>query len=300
MISNRARADFITVHYHIVLIGNDSEFLGVSFGVSKSFHATFWHRKRIVTEVNFLRFFVVFVKRKISNPSKRNFVFVFQVEVRGKFIAESAKNFINNFAFIGAKKHRIARLCASFFGNSCEFFFAQEFRDRTSNFAFFENNVSQTARAFTFGDFGEAIDLFSAQACAVFDTNRFHAFGIFEHAKFSFSQNFVQINQFHSKTQIWLVGAVFFHRFKIRNTWNFFTEKCFLSEIFHQIFDQNFHFRADFFAIFNESALQIELIKIAIKSVSSRIFVAETSRDLVVFFNSANHQKLLELLWSLR
>ena len=59
-------------------------------------------------------------------------------------------------------------------------------------------------------------------------------------------------------------------------------------------------FLANFFAVFDETHLGIELVKLAVQTIGTRVFVTKTCCQLVIARHTADHQQLLELLWRLR
>lgn len=51
-----------------------------------------WHTEWIVTEVYAATRLVPLIKRKVDNPAERDYVRVFQFEVRRKFTPQTPKN----------------------------------------------------------------------------------------------------------------------------------------------------------------------------------------------------------------
>ena len=91
MVANPAAANFVAVGDHVVLVCQDFELV---FGGFQRMCATLWHTERVVTKVHFARLVIHFVKRKVDNPAQCDNIRVFEVEVRGKLVAESSQNFI--------------------------------------------------------------------------------------------------------------------------------------------------------------------------------------------------------------
>ncbi|MCY1552805.1 hypothetical protein D9M68_892250 [compost metagenome] len=85
VVSNRARCDFIPVHYHVVLVGNNRQFLFIGIGCNKRLRTTARHTEWIVPKINFLCLVIPFVERKINNPRQGDFVRVLQLKMSGKF-----------------------------------------------------------------------------------------------------------------------------------------------------------------------------------------------------------------------
>ena len=81
-------------------------------------------------------------------------------------------------------------------------------------------DVGQAARPFTFSNVSELVNLLTAQTSAVFDANRFDTLGVFEHAKFGVSKHISQLNQLHTKAQVWLVRTVRLHGVTVGNARN--------------------------------------------------------------------------------
>jgi hypothetical protein len=81
VVAHSTTADFIAIHHHVVLIGNNRQFV---LDMLKFVRGCFGHTKGVVAKIKFARFFVSFIKWKVNNPGKCDNVWIFETKVVGK------------------------------------------------------------------------------------------------------------------------------------------------------------------------------------------------------------------------
>ena len=67
-----------------------------------------------MAKIKLLAVVVPFIKRKIDDPSQGYHARVFQVEMSSKFVSQTAKHGVDDWASVGAKEHGVAISRASF------------------------------------------------------------------------------------------------------------------------------------------------------------------------------------------
>ena len=118
-----------------------------------------------------------------------------------------------------------------------------------------------------------------------------------EYLETRLSENFTAILQLHVEAHIRLIHTEAVHRIVVAHA----QERCLnvyidhvLPDLSHQTFDQRIHV----FAV-DERQLDVHLSEFWL-TVSTQIFIAEATRQLIVTLHTSNHQPLLILLRRLR
>ena len=120
-----------------------------------------------------------------------------------------------------------------------------------------------------------------------------------KYAEARVAENLGDINRLERVPQIGLVAAVRRDRFIVRNTRKGRPGDAPVGK-FRKQARQNRFDRPEHILLLHERHLQIELIKLARRSIRARIFVAKAGRNLKVAVEARYHQQLLELLRRLR
>ena len=117
-------------------------------------------------------------------------------------------------------------------------------------------------------------------------------------------KDFSHIDYFKRITQVRLIGAVFQHRFIIRNTHKrWFRHIPLLSRKTGKLLEHAMHHRlkhSENIILSRKRHFHVKLIELTGAAVSTGILITETRRDLKVLVKTGNHQKLFKLLRCLR
>ena len=107
MIAHATGADFVAIHYHIVLIGNYRQFFFVGRNI-QCLYPALWHAKWVVAEVNFFTGIIPFVEWEVDNPAKCDDIRVFQAEMVGELATQTAKDFVYHATPICTEDYSVA------------------------------------------------------------------------------------------------------------------------------------------------------------------------------------------------
>ena len=292
VVADGARADFVAVHDHIVLVGDDLEFV---VGFAEGFQTALGKGEGVVTEVKLLGAIVPLVEGEVHYPTEGDDLVILEAKGVGEGDAHHAENAVDVGAFASTEEDGVTVLGAGETLDGGEFGFGEELGDGASHGVVFVEDVGEAAGAVATGEVGEFVNLFAGELGAAGDADGFDAGGL-EDFEVGGLKGVGEVGEFKAVAEIRLVGAVFFHHFAVGVAGDVGGEEAFAGELGDEVLDERLHGLADDFAVIHEGHFQVKLIEIAVEAVSAGVFVAEAGGDLVVAGDTADHQELFELL----
>ena len=298
MVTNRTGGKLGAVANDVVLIRQNVERIFVEQVV----HAALRDGERVVGKFNFA-VIVEFVHGEVDDPAEAEDVFFEQVELRSEFGADVAADVPGTFKRVGNKEHGITVFNAAELFERGDFVVGKEFSDRAFDFTIDPADVAETFGTDRLRERNHAVKEFAGSVGAPFDGDGFDHPALFDHAGERFesagAENFGCILHDERVAQIGFIGAVFIHRFEIRNA---FVRRGIDFQIAEFIEDggENAFVHFKNIVLCGEGHFHIELIKLAGRTVGAGILVAEARSDLEVSVESRGHEQLFELLGSLR
>ena len=295
VVADGAGADFVAVHDHIVLVGDDLEFV---VGFAEGLEPAFREGEGVVAEVEFLGAVVPFVEGEVHHPTEGDDLVVFEAEDVGEGDAHDSEDAVDVSSFASAEENGITVLGAGETLDGGEFGFGEEFGDRASHGIVLVEDVGKAAGAVATGEIGELIDLLAGELGAAWDADGFDAGGL-ENFEAGGLEGVGEIDELEAVAEVGFVGAVFFHHFAVGVARNVGGEEGFAGKIGDEVFDERLDGLTDNFAVIHEGHFEVELVEIAVEAVGAGVFVAETGGDLVVARDATDHEELFELLGGL-
>ena len=104
---------------------------------------------------------------------------------------------------------------------------------------------------------------------------------------------------FNGVTQVWLIRAVFAHSVRIGDARKGFCNALAAGKSLKHVADHWLHGGQHIFLL-HKAHFHIQLIELTRQAVSTRVFIAETRRNLKIAVKARHHQELLILLRRLR
>ena len=300
MVPDGPGREFDAVAHDVVLERVDGErVLG-----EERFQATLWHRERVVAELDLVGVFVEFVHREIDDPAELELLLVDEIELLAEARAHGAGELRGGELLVAGKEHGIAVLQAGSFFQLRQALFVEVLGDWALGAGRFIDDVAETGGAARARPFVELVEertrLRRGTRCRNGAHDRTHLDGLGKDAEAGAAENLGHIGVADRVPEIRLVGAVAQHRFLERDARERHRrDDAIVREFLEHAMQHRFD-RLEHVFLGHERHLEIELIKLAGRTVGATVLVAEAGGDLEIAIEARHHQELLELLRRLR
>ena len=241
-------------------------------------------------------------KRKVDNPEEVQEIAVDRDFLeRGDMETDTPQNDAGGLPVIGTEKDEIALLHAETLGKGGFLGLREKLHDRRLPLTVLDLDEGEPLRSRTLGKLSEFLDLTCGDAGKSLRVHRLdHAARIesrTENLKLALRENVADVLQLHAETGIGLITAESVHGHRVRHAWerhrDFHTTRLAEDTLEHRFDEMEKVVRL------HEGSLDINLRELRL-AVGAQILVAETTGDLEVLVDTADHQHLLILLGCLR
>ena len=204
----------------------------------------------------------------------------------------SAQQSTRLFSFTGGEEDAVPGVGAGCCSKTCTFLISDVLRNRTSQFAvFLHEYIGQTLRTALLCPFLPCVQGAARLRSTAGHHHGTHV-GSLKHTERGVGKVIGKFGQLKTKTQIWLVGTVFLHRFGIGHTANR-TGNLHINQVPDSL--DNAFTQVNNVVLIYEGCLNIELSELRL-TVRAEILIAVASSNLVVLLNAAHLQELFKQL----
>ena len=207
------------------------------------------------------------------------------------------------FKFVSNKEHGSAVFDLAEFFERGNFFIGEELGDRAFHFAVEPTDVAEAFGTDGLSKGDHAVEKFTGFIRAAGNRDRLHNAAVFNDTgkgrETAVAEDVGCILHDERVAQIRFIGAVFVHRFEIRDA----DEWCRIDLLVTELGKdsrQNAFVNFEDVILGGESHFHIELIELAGRTVGTGVFVAEAGSNLEVAVEPGGHEQLFKLLRSLR
>ena len=204
----------------------------------------------------------------------------------------SAQQSTRLFSFTGGEEDAIPGVGAGCCSKTCTFLISDVLRNRAGQFAvFLHEYIGQTLRTALLCPFLPCVQGAARLRSTAGHHHGTHV-GSLKHTESGVGKVIGKFGQLKTKTQIWLVGTVFLHRFGIGHTANR-TGNLHINQVPDSL--DNAFAQVNNIVLIYEGCLNIELSELRL-TVRAEVLITVASSNLVVLFNAAHLQELFKQL----
>ena len=229
-------------------------------------------------------------ERRIHNPQERPLAVLDKAGTVTDLNTGSAQQSTRLFSFTGGEEDAVPGVGAGCCSKTCTFLISDILRNRTSQFAvFLHEYIGQALRTALLCPFLPCIQGAARLRSTAGHHHGTHV-GSLKHTERGVGKVIGKFGQLKTKTQIWLVGTVFLHRFGIGHTANR-TGNLHINQVPDSL--DNAFAQVNNVVLIYEGCLNIELSELRL-TVRTEVLIAVASSNLVVLFNAAHLQELFK------
>ena len=306
VVADRPGHQFVAVTGQIILIAQNLQRIA-----QKRVHPTLRHRERVVFKVDLAAVLILLVDREINDPGK--FERIAPVLILGGFRrlfpdhgAGFASDTLEGFRFAAQEKGRIANPKTKLLTDRFGAFRADVFGERTGSFhlpvGFAPKDIPHPRQALLLGEFVHPVAEFARAAFGGRNGADFVALLLQKrgkNGKARATEMLGHVLHLDRVAQVGLVGAVPQRGIAIGDLRPIAVRQTAFAECVEHPGDHRLH-RVKNILLGDKGHFHVELVEIGRRAVSTRVFVAETRRDLEIFVKARDHEQLFELLRRLR
>ena len=229
-------------------------------------------------------------ERRIHNPHERPLAVFNKAGAVTDLNTDSAQQSTRLFSFTGGEEDAVPRVGPGCCGKTRAFFIGDVLRNRAGQFAvFLHEDIGQALRTALLCPFLPCIQGAARLRSTAGHHHGTHV-GSLKHTERGVGKVIGKFGQLKAKTQIWLVGTVFLHRFGIGHTANR-TGNLHINQVPDGL--DNAFAQVNNVVLVYEGCLNIELSELRL-TVRTEVLIAVASSNLVVLLNAAHLQELFE------
>ena len=302
VVSDGSGGEFDAVADDVVLPSQDVFRIGGSF---QCFEAPLGHRERIVAELDLARVRVTLVHRKIYGPAEAKCAVIDQIEFLAELGAGYAREGRRPGGLVAHEEDSVSGANPGRIANRCFGFGHQKLRDRALAALVVVDHVAKPGRALLSGPAIEPIEKAPWTLGCVRGRNAAHDGSLFDLAPERAERDPLELERsgnvgdFQRVAKVRLVGSVAQHCITPPDPREAAAGNRSASVFGEHVAEERLH-GLEHVILRRERQLDIELIELSGTSVGPGIFVSEAGSNLEVAIEARGHQKLLELLRSLR